>query len=87
MKNERLVPPPNSSDYREIPLDHFRPYPGFHTAFDASSPDDAALLDSNHTNEGDTIPGGRAVGRDAAREYMRMYVNAFPDLQSVLCAG
>ena len=40
----------------------------------------AALLDPNHTIEGDTIPGGRAVGRDAAREYMQVYVNAFPDL-------
>jgi|SRR5215831_10724706 steroid delta-isomerase-like uncharacterized protein len=39
----------------------------------------AALLDEKHVIESDTIPAPM-TGREAARQFMQIYVNAFPDL-------
>jgi steroid delta-isomerase-like uncharacterized protein len=40
----------------------------------------AKLLDEKHVIESDTIPAAM-TGRDAARQFMKIYIGAFPDLR------
>lgn len=55
-----------------------------HEAFESWNAHDpetyVSLLDPNHMIEGDTVPGGRLVGRSGALEYMQMFITGFPDL-------